>query len=243
MHLPTWWKDFRRLSFVDPYWLIIWVVIYICFLTLDIFFPNFWGSALIKYIGIFLCIVYTHQKYNKDYALQLAILFTFLADTILVWTPFAVAGVYVFCFAQFMHLTRLTKLPQISLSIYAGGLSLFFALSIANGLEPIYAIATVYGIELICNVVMSLKNWRINSKHFRTRCAFYGFIAFFCCDLCVGLRYVAMDGALPAYLIPTVSFLVWVFYYPSQVLIANSSTMEPSQPKRRRIHNKVESHV
>lgn len=229
MRTPTWWKDYQRLSYIDPHWLIIWVAIYVAFLCMDIFLPGFAGSPLLKYIGIFLCIVYANQKYRTDYNLQLALLFTFLADTILVWTPHMIAGVYVFCFAQFMHLTRLTKLPYISLCIYAGGLSLFFALAIANGLDPIYAVATVYGIQLICNVVMSVKLWRANSKHFRTRCAFYGFIAFLCCDICVALRFLAIDGALPSAIIPTVAFLVWVFYYPSQVLIANSSTQEPSE--------------
>ncbi len=228
MRVPTWWKDYKRLSYIDPIWLFIWIVIYVTFLLSDIFFPNFWGSAVIKYAGIFLCIVYAHQKYRDDYTLQLALLFTFLADTILVWTPFTLAGVYVFSFAQFMHLSRLTKLPNISLCIYACGISFFFALSIIFGLEPIYAIATVYGLELICNLVISAKNWRQNSKQFSTRCAFYGFLAFICCDICVALRFVALDGVLPAFLIPTVSFLVWVFYYPSQVLIANSSTMKPS---------------
>ena len=232
MRTPTWWKDYQRISYVDPHWLIIWVAIYVAFLCMDIFLPGFAGSPLLKYIGIFLCVVYANQKYHTDYNLQLAILFTFLADTILVWTPYTIAGVYVFCFAQFMHLTRLTKLPYISLCIYAGGLSLFFALAIANGLDPIYAVATVYGIQLICNVVMSVKLWRANSKHFRTRCAFYGFIAFLCCDICVALRFLALDGALPAAIIPTVAFLVWVFYYPSQVLIANSSTREPSERRK-----------
>ena len=232
MRTPTWWKDYQRISYVDPHWLIIWVAIYVAFLCMDIFLPGFAGSPLLKYIGIFLCVVYANQKSHTDYNLQLAILFTFLADTILVWTPYTIAGVYVFCFAQFMHLTRLTKLPYISLCIYAGGLSLFFALAIANGLDPIYAVATVYGIQLICNVVMSVKLWRANSKHFRTRCAFYGFIAFLCCDICVALRFLALDGALPAAIIPTVAFLVWVFYYPSQVLIANSSTQEPSERRK-----------
>ncbi|MCQ2571238.1 MAG: hypothetical protein MJ154_03255 [Candidatus Saccharibacteria bacterium] len=233
MRVPTWWKDYQRLSYIDPHWLIIWIAIYICFLSLDIFFPNFWGSALIKYVGIFLCIVYANQKYRDDYTLQLALLFTFLADTILVWTPFALAGVYVFCFAQFMHLIRLTKLPQVSLGIYTGAFSFFFAIAIANGLEPIYAIATVYALELLCNFVMSINNWRANSKHFRTRCAFYGFMAFLCCDFCVALRFLALNGSLSPQILPTVSFLVWVFYYPSQVLVANSSTMEPSSPRRK----------
>ena len=59
-----------------------------------------------------------------------------------------------------------------------------------------------------------------------------GFIAFLCCDICVALRFLALDGALPATIIPTVAFLVWVFYYPSQVLIANSSTQEPSERRK-----------
>lgn len=233
MHVPTWWKDYRRLNYADSYWLAIWIVIYLTFLLLDIFFPNFLGSALLKYLGIFLCIVYANQKYSKDYNLQLALLFTFLADTILVWTPYTLAGVYVFSFAQFMHLTRLTKLSNSALGIYAMALSVFLALSIVQGMLPIFAIATVYGLELICNIVMAIQNYRENHSRYQTRCACYGFIAFFCCDLCVALRFLSLNGALAASLIPISSFLVWVFYYPSQVLIANSSTLEPS--KRRKI--------
>lgn len=232
MRTPNWWKDIKRISYIDTRWLIIWVAIYISFLLLDILFPNFWGSALLKYLGIFLCIIYANQKYSKDYTLELALLFTFLADTILVWTPYTLAGVYVFCFAQFMHLTRLTKLSQSALGIYALALSVFFALNIANGLEPIIAVATVYGLELICNIVMSVKNYRKDKKNFRARCAFYGFICFFCCDLCVALRFLAINNYLSATLIPLTSFLVWVFYYPSQVLIANSSTMGPTKTRK-----------
>ncbi len=232
MRTPTWWKDYRRLSYADIRWLIIWIAIYVTFLILDIILPNFLGSALLKYIGIFLCIVYANQKYSKDYNLQLALLFTFLADTILVWTPYAIAGVYIFCIAQFLHLTRLTKLPNSTLGVYTLILSLFFAINIVYGMKPIYAIATVYGIELICNIWMSISNYRKNKTHYQTRCACYGFIAFFCCDLCVALRFMALDGVLPLALIPVTSFLVWVFYYPSQVLIANSSLLKIAKSKR-----------
>lgn len=232
MRTPDWWKDIKRISYIDTRWLIIWVAIYATFLLLDIFIPNFWGAALLKYLGVFLCIIYANQKYSKDYALELALLFTFLADTILVWTPYTLAGVYVFCFAQFMHLTRLTKLSQSALGIYALALSVFFALNIANGLAPIVAVATVYGLELICNIVMSIKNYRNDKKNFRARCAFYGFICFFCCDLCVALRFLSLNGVLAEAIIPLTSFLVWVFYYPSQVLIANSSTIEPTKHRK-----------
>lgn len=229
MRTPDWWKDIKRISFIDPRWLVIWITIYISFLLLDILMPNFWGSALLKYIGIFLCIIYANQKYSKDYNLELALLFTFLADTILVWTPYTLAGVYVFCFAQFMHLTRLTKLSHSALGIYALAISVFFALTITQGLAPIVAVATIYGLELICNIVMSVKNYRTDRKNFRARCAFYGFICFFCCDLCVALRFLAINNIIPTVALPLTSFLVWVFYYPSQVLIANSSTLKPKK--------------
>ena len=133
------------------------------------------------------------------------------------------------CFAQFMHLTRLTKLSQSALGIYALAISVFFALTITQGLQPIIAIATIYGLELICNLVMSIKNYRADRKSFRARCAFYGFTCFICCDMCVALRFLTLNNIIPAIALPLTSFLVWVFYYPSQVLIANSSNLEPTK--------------
>ncbi len=221
--IKAWIGDFKRLSYVDMKWLIIWASIYISFLFLDLIVPNFIGTSVIKYAGIFLCVIYANKKYRKDYLLQLALLFTFLADTILVWTPFVVPGVFVFSFAQFMHLMRLTKLEPKALGYYVCAISLLCALGVAFGLEPIYAIATVYGLLLICNLVTAAKNNSKNNRRFQTRCAFYGFIAFICCDACVALRFLILDGALPPFFLPILSYLVWFFYYPSQVLIANSS--------------------
>lgn len=233
MQLKTWLKDLRRLSRVDINWFIIWVGIYLGFLTLDIFYPDFWiASSILKYVGIFLCVVYAHHKFPKDYMLQLALLFTLLADTILVWTPHAIAGVYVFSFAQFLHLMRLTKLPRRALSIFAAMISFFFAITIACGLTPIYAIATLYGIELICNLVMAISNYRENRDDYHARCAFYGFAAFICCDACVALRFLAINGAISTVGLPIIALLVWVFYYPSQVLIANSSSYKPSKRQK-----------
>lgn len=229
MRTPTWWRDLQRLSFIDIRWLAIWTLIYVTFLFLDIVMPNFVGTSLIKYLGIFLCIVYAYQKYSNDYALVFALLFTFIADTILVWTPFIVAGVYVFCIAQFLHFMRLTKMPLNNVAINAGVLSFVFAIGIAFGLEPIYAIAAVYAILLISNVIMSIQNYRKHEKQFRTRCTCYGFIAFICCDICVALRFLALNGSAPTSILAIAAYLVWFFYLPSQILIANSSTFEPKK--------------
>ena len=228
LFMINWWDDFKRISYVDTKWLAVWIFIYLAFLSLDVFFPEFWSSSLLKYVGIFLCSIYAYQKYHNDSMLILALFLTFLADTILVWTTWEIVGVYVFCFAQLMHLLRLSKAKLEIIGAYAAALGLFAALGIVSGLDPLYAICTVYALELVCNLVLSYRRYAKHPKDFKARCCFYGFMAFIACDFCVALRHLSLDSLLPVEILPLVAFLVWVFYYPSQVLIANSSTQKPS---------------
>ena len=226
----TWWEDIKRIPYLDANWLLIWIFIYVGFLFLDIFVPGWFGTNLLKYTGIFLCVVYAYTKYNTDMMLILALLFTFLADTMLVWTNWTVAGVYIFCFAQFMHLLRLSKAKLEYIFAWASIVSIAFAIAVIQGCQPIYAIASIYALILSCNLCLATGRYRRHKTDFKARCAFYGFIAFICCDLCVATRFLALDGRLTLAVLPVVNFLVWLFYYPSQVLIANSSTMSPARP-------------
>lgn len=221
----NWWEDFKRIPYLDAQWVAVWITIYVSFLLLDIFLPGWPPTNLIKYIGIFLCIVYAYAKHNNDIMLTIALLFTFFADTILVWTDWLIAGVYIFCFAQFMHFLRLSRAKIEYIFSWAAIVTITFGIAIVFGLEPIYAIGSIYAIILCSNLFLSYTRYREYRNDFRARCAFYGFIAFICCDCCVALRFFALDGFLPIRILPTVNFLVWTFYYPSQVLIANSSTM------------------
>ena len=233
--LKTWWLDFKRLSFVDWHWLLTWVAIYLSFIFIDIFTPEFKaGSALLKYIGIFLCLIYARQKYYKDKLLSAAILLTFAADTILVWTNHEVIGVLVFCFAQLFHLIRLTHTKPKILLAYGVAVFLIFAFAVFQGyLLPIYAATTIYAFLLCINLYTAHYNYRKHNHDFKARCAFYAFVCFICCDICVALRHLMLDGILPTNLLPLVAFLVWVFYYPSQVLMANSSTRPESKRERK----------
>ena len=65
--LKTWWKDLKRVPYFDEKWFLIWITIFVGFIGLDIIAPGYWGSSLLKYAGIFLCVVYANQKYEKDY--------------------------------------------------------------------------------------------------------------------------------------------------------------------------------
>ena len=212
----------------DKRWLIVWIFIYVGFLTLDIFFPGYWGSALLKYTGVFLCVGYAYKKYRNDTKLILALFLTLLADTVLVWTDMTVLGVFIFCFAQFMHFLRLTRLNKKHLGAFTLVISLLTIVSAFRGDEIIYSLAALYGGLLISNIAMSASRFREDRQNICARCAFYGFIAFLGCDLCVGLRYVMLDGAMPTDILPIIAILVWAFYYPSQVLLANSSLHKES---------------
>ena len=205
-------------------WVTIWIAIYASFILLDIFFPGWFATNIIKYLGILTCVVYVCTKYPRDKMLILALIFTFIADTILVWTSYPVVGVYIFCFAQLMHLLRLTKAKIGYIFTGIAVISLILAIAVALGLEPLFAIVAVYAILLTSNLITAIIRFRKNRSSFVARCTLYGFITFICCDICVALSCAAPYKILPVAVTSVASFLVWFFYYPSQVFLANSST-------------------
>lgn len=225
--------DLQNVYKIDVSWFSVWVSIYSGFILLDIFFPGFWGSDLLKYTGIFLCVVYARKEFPQDVPLAVALFLTFCSDTILVWTPFEWLGVLIFCFAQFMHTIRLTKASAKTIIIYAGTLVGMYCLARTQGVSPLYAIAGFYAITLLMNVLISIRNYRLCKTDFRARCAFYGFVLFLGCDICVGLRHLILDGVISSTFLPLIAFLVWVFYYPSQVVLANSSNLPVEEAHKR----------
>jgi len=217
--------DLKRIRHVDWHWLVIWIVIYACFLFLDILSPDFLGTTLLKYTGIFLCLIYAYQKFRSDTLLIFALLFTLLADTILVWTPYLIPGVYCFCFAQFFHIARFTKTQPKALVGFFLIVFLVFAAGVVQGIPPIYAIAFIYACTVFLNLALAIVWFRRDRLNFHASCAFYGFILFVACDICVGLRFLSSQDIIATLIFPIASYLVWLFYYPSQVLISNSSNV------------------
>ena len=117
--LKIWREDVKRIPNIDANWIVIWVSIFCGFLLLDVFFPGWFGTSLLKYMGILLCVVYAYTKYNSDIMLSLALLFTFMADTILVWTEWTVAG----CI--------FSGSAKLNLNIYSHGRHLFLSCSLS----------------------------------------------------------------------------------------------------------------
>jgi hypothetical protein len=211
-------KYMRRL---DSSWLIVWCAIYFSFILLDIFFPNFTGSTILKYTGIVLCLIYALKKSPKDHLLHLALLFTLLSDTILMWGHAEIIGVYVFIFAQFFHTSRLAKTAPRFIIIYFLIVFLIFCFGLIQEINPIYVTAFIYATGLITNIALSHKWYKKSPNNLHARAAAYGFFLFLACDLTVAISYLT---AGPIHVV--VAFLVWIFYYPSQIFISNSSTIE-----------------
>ena len=261
---------------IDMIWLVIWGTIFVSFVVLDSIFQTaypgkdvFWefslgdhpamvkvidngtfiGVTVLKYLGIILSLAYARKKFPRDYLLQIALLFTLLADTILMLDNISVFGVLAFCFAQYFHIARFTKTNPQFFAGYSLSIILILMFGYFNHVPEMYMLALIYGACLFCNVILAYRWW----KKIRTKptdhtdreivsatCAYYGFILFAMCDVNVALSYLSVTGVLPLFVARYVNFFAWFFYYPSQVLLSNSSfiTRKPSKIKKKVVLDK-----
>lgn len=223
---PTFYESFTSLKTVDSKWVTVWCLIYGSFILLDVFFPRLvFYAALIKYIGIFLCLAYVWAKFGKDYRLVIAIGLTLLADTILIVLNAKVAGVFVFCFAQFFHTIRLSRKIDKNLLPYFLLIFGLFIFCLLQSIPTIYMISFIYASSLVMNVFLAYRWYIEDSDNLRASHAFCGMVLFLLCDMCVAISFVgATQGLLPPFIVSITNVLIFIFYYPSQILICNSST-------------------
>lgn len=210
---------------IDKIWRLIWLFIFGGFVTLDAFFPGFFGITFLKLLGIGLCLVYVIQKHREDYLIELAFAATFIADLFLAASNTSLFGVYVFAIAQFLHFSRLKGLKKHQIIIIGTLISVFFIATAALGAYSLILMGAVYAFFLISNLLLSFSWYK--SAHGQKKnpafCACLGFVLFACCDLCVAGSFFSGLHALPFIFKRLFDFFAWVFYYPSQVLISNSS--------------------
>lgn len=216
----------ERLAKVFPApWPAIWVWIMLANIFLGLFSPTSRLLMIIRLSGIFLCLVYTRQIFKKDLLLQLALLVTFLADIILAVNNIAEGGIVCFLIAQIIHAIRLNgrqlKTPIIVFSTLA---FIFILANLFLQIVPnMYIICTFYVTALVANLIISWR-WHVaEPNNLRATFAMLGFLLFICCDICTGMSYLSLSAAFPAFLYAPANFFAWFFYYPSQILVSNSS--------------------
>lgn len=215
-------------------WLVAWGITYALILAFN--FAILCGQAnattdligeIFKISSIALCFAYVLVYFRQDRILQLAFLVTCLADIVLTINSTSVAGVELFLVAQVIHLARQEwsrfEQPIIIVSLLAAILIIIdCAFPI---IAPMYLVCFFYIIAIICNLFAAWSWCARMPRDPRALCCFIGFTLFLCCDICTGISYLSLNLILPTFLFAPANFFAWLFYYPSQVLLSNSSKL------------------
>lgn len=199
-------------------------LIYLYFMTADAMNLPI-DTMPVKYAGILLCLAFAWQAAlrslktadgREKLLTALALSFTALADYNLIFTLNNVAGLAWFILAQACHALRLRlcggkwRLP-LRLAALALTIGILFLLKAQN--DTVSCMAAVYFSVLLSNCVQAFSD---GPKLFAL-----GLLLFIGCDVCVG--FFNLDLRLPAAAENFAAIGMWLFYLPSQVLIALST--------------------
>ncbi len=202
--------------------IVVEAALYAAFLIMDIaaMGPS---TVPVKYAGILLCVLFALYAAagGGDRLVFPALVLTALADWfLLVRNDGYVIGVAVFLCVQTVYYLRLRRLGAGSGWLLRAALALLigaglFALRMAT---PLNLLAGLYFSQLVSNTLLA---WSVREK--RLTLFALGLTLFAGCDVCVGLTN---SGLVPPGILRFVSVGMWLFYLPSQVLIALSALPE-----------------
>ncbi|MBE7440543.1 MAG: hypothetical protein HS115_18980 [Spirochaetales bacterium] len=203
--------------------------LYISFLTADIWTGDPFNlfSRIIKYLSILLCLSLTlsfgqegHDRRDKT-TLRVAFMLTAIADLVIGISGYFVAGVSVFFLVQLVYILRHSRGFVWNRNEIISGLivlavvgAIFFYIHPGLLEKGLFWPVLVYSLALGTSLWLALGTmWR---KFFPRPASFFiaaGMLAFFLCDLSLGLSSGPDSRA---------RILVWFFYLPAQLLLALS---------------------
>ena len=201
-------------------------VIYAAFLFLDLTGRSR-PSIPIKYGGILLCLAFAAlcALRGGDRLVPIALALTACADWfLLVRNDCYALGIVLFLGVQTVYFFRLRLAGAGSGYVLRPVLALGAGLVVyaARMASPVNLLAALYFSQLLSNTALA---WTLRGD--RRRLFALGLTLFVGCDVCVGLFNV-LPGGHPLY--PAVSVGMWLFYLPSQVLIALSALPGSAEP-------------
>lgn len=241
-----------RLNKITKLFIITQLILYLAFLYLDIMGGYYIVSSYIKYFLIIICFLYTLINYNgaqklRSYCLILGLAFTLIADYFLLLLGYNFEyGIGAFIIVQQVygimldykleHNSRLANFSPVLNSNLAKRLSLQFSITffitlllyyLEANIELAVILSIFYFISILMNTFRAIKV----SKAFKedtSRAIFaLAMILFVLCDINVGLfnlsTYLDLSATMAIPIIRISSLLMWLFYAPSQALIALSS--------------------
>ncbi len=194
------------------YFLIIEIILYIIFLTLDLT-KHYSATTPFKYISLVLCFIFSlySSLHHGDKQISIALFFTMLADWfLLVLNNYNVIGLICFIIVQLIYMIKLGNDLWI-LRIILPILTIF----LTNITNTIDILAIIYFSQLLINTIIAWKDYKNVGFIFAI-----GLTLFVCCDTCVGLFNITDIGLVHEF----TRIGMWLFYLPSQVLIVLSGT-------------------
>lgn len=201
-------------------------------------------STILMFIrvgGIFLCLAYTIKYFPSDRLLHLALLATSVADVLLAINNTAETGIFVFLIAQVLHLIRLDggKRARTPLIIFCviGILALLGNLYFRD-IQTIYIICGFYLATILMNIYFSYQWYAHSQTSPQAFMSLFGFVLFLCCDTCTAISYLSLNHMFAPFFYTPANYLAWIFYYPSQILISNSSKYPPNKGKYAKMFSK-----
>ena len=195
-------------------------ILYAGFLAMDLSGLGAW-SIWPKYAGILLCLAFACLEATRggDKLIPPALACTALADLfLLVLNRHYLLGVAIFLVVQTLYLLRLRRAGTDSALWLRSGLALLLALGVywLGMASPLNLLVCLYFSQLLSNACLA---WSVKGRSGRLFAL--GLTLFVGCDLCVGL--FNLSGLVPDPLYQFARVGMWLFYLPSQVLIALSA--------------------
>ena len=195
-------------------------LIFLVFLALDLTGRSA-ETVPLKYAGILLCVLYALlcALRGGDRLVLPALALTAGADWfLLVQNRHLTLGILLFLGVQTLYFIRLRRAGVPAALPLRLLLPLLFGLGVwaAGLLSPLDLLAALYFSQLAANTALS---WTAAGRKLRLFAP--GLTLFVCCDLCVGL--FNLYGLVPDPLYRFSAVGMWLFYLPSQVLIALSA--------------------
>lgn len=222
-------KNFKVKNAQKAIFFIFMASIYFLFIFFDLYYFNTGNpysitlkySSIIIFFIISLCIGENGISKRDTFLLQLALFFTLCADTCLLILNNFFVGIFFFCIVQFLYIIRHSKSLDINRVLISLCLIILLPAFIIK-LFPLdmdkmlLTISTIYLIFLINSLLAAVKFNEIVG---------IALTLFFFCDINVGISHILFIYPVYFWNIPLsflTSFLVWIFYFPSQLLLALS---------------------
>lgn len=221
--------------------LIIILLLYFAFLYMDIFsIKSIVSSNKLKFLSmilvLFICfIIGKNSISSKDtMLLQIGVFITVIADVfLLLFNKHYILGIGLFCIVQILYFIRYSSNnPKVILRNFSIiFITLFFIYTIVNQLlvkiDFLVLISFYYAICLLLSSyrAISLYNKK-NYSRLNINLIALGMILFLLCDISVALynitKFIHISNQSTTLLSNISSVSMWMFYLPSQVLLALS---------------------